>query len=116
MKTDFVKPAAWGLAIGVAATLFIGIQTGWMVTAGTARHNASQAVETAVVKDLAPICVANFEKDPNRKADLADLKAKESWNQGDFVQAKGWSVMPGGQAADNDVAAACAQKIAKLDQ
>lgn len=116
MKTDFIKPAAWGLAIGVAATLFIGIQTGWMLTASTARQKAGQAVETAVVKDLTPICVANFQNDPNRKADLADLKAKESWNRSDFVQSKGWSVMPGGQAADGEVATACAEQIVRLEQ
>lgn len=114
MKKDFIKPGAWGLVIGVALTLFIGIQTGWLETKSTASQNSSDAVEAAVVKNLAPICVSNFEKDPNRKADLADLKAKESWNRGDFVEAKGWSVMPGGKAADGEVATACAQQIAKL--
>ena len=116
MKTDFIKPGAWGLALGIAVTLLIGLQTGWLLTARKADSQANAAVEKAVVADLTPICVAQFQKDPNRAADLADLKAKESWNRGDFVEAKGWSVMPGGKAADGEVASACAQQIAQLEK
>ena len=108
----------WGAVAGAAALAIIGFNWGGWVTGGTAESLASMRADKAMVASLVPICVAQFksQKAPEVKVHLAELKATESWQQGEYVLSKGWATMPGsGEAgASNEVATACAEALGKL--
>jgi hypothetical protein len=109
------EPLLWGAATGAIALAIVGFTWGGWVTAGTAQQRAGAGAEQAMVASLAPICVAQFRKDPAAQASLAALKKIVGWEQGDYVSKGGWATMPGSTAEPNrEVAAACADALGKL--
>lgn len=109
-----LKPAFWGAFTGAVGLAIVGFSWGGWVTAGTAELSAKQRASTAVVTALAPICLDKFRQQANAPQDLAELKAVSSWEQGAFVEKRGWATMPGSTAPDATVAKACADLIGKL--
>jgi len=110
-------PFLYGMAAGAIALAVIGFNfSGWMTPVAAAEH-ARARVELAKVEMLTTICVAQFQKDPNAKASLAALVAKDRWDQADYVSEGGWATMPGGgvTAPSRDVTEACAKTLAKRD-
>jgi hypothetical protein len=109
------KPFLWGAATGAIALAIVGFSWGGWVTGGKAQALAGARADQAMIASLTPICVAQFQKSPKAQANLAALKEIDSWQQGEYVSKGGWATMPGGAAEPNrEVAAACAQAIAKL--
>lgn len=104
-----LKPAAWGAIGGAVVVAIVGFTWGGWVTGGTAESVASNRAEMAVVAALAPICAAQFQQETNAAMNLTELKETKSWEQGSFVEKGGWATMPGGDAADSNVAKACAK-------
>jgi hypothetical protein len=110
------EPFLFGALAGAIALAIIGFNWGGWVTNGTAQQRASAYAEQAKVDLLTPICVARFQEDPNAKASLAALMAKDRWDQADYVTKGGWATIPGSAAEPNrDVAEACAKTLAKRD-
>jgi hypothetical protein len=72
--------------------------------------------EKAVVDQLAPICVEQFLKDPNKEERLKELKEKSSWERGDYVKKTGWATMPGAESPDYEVANECARRLMELKE
>jgi len=114
MKKEYMKSFVWGIAVGMAVLLIVVFSTGWMVTSGSARNKAEQIAKKAVVDNLAPICVAQFLQDPNRKERLEELKEMKFWQRGDYVKKSGWATMPGSESPNHEVAEECARRLPEL--
>lgn len=113
MNKENLKIFAQGAAAG-GVVLAIGIfWSGMAVTAGSAESMARTQAQTAVVDQLAPICLAQFALATNTEQLQKDLAAKESWNRADFVKAGGWATMPGSSSPRDDIARPCADLIIK---
>lgn len=97
-----------GAAVGTVATIAIGFSFGGWTLGSTARFVARKTSSIAVVAALAPICVTQFRQAPNVAKNLGDLQKLTRLQQMTFVQAGGWSLMPGGEAGGAAVAEACA--------
>jgi hypothetical protein len=110
-----VKCLSWGIVIGIVLTLIVGFGFGGWVLGSTAQEKADQAAEKAVVNNLAPICVEQFQQDPAKEEKFKELEKISSWQRSKYVQDQGWATMPGREKSDRDIADKCAQKILDLD-
>ena len=116
MKKEMIKPFVWGIVVGAIVLLIVIFATGWVVTSGSAQDKAEEMAEKAVIDQLAPICVEQFLKDPNREERLKELKEKDSWKQGDYVKETGWATMPGAESPAPGVADECARRLMELKE
>jgi len=114
MKKEYIKPFAWGMAVGAVVLLIVIFSAGWVMTSNSAKAMAQEISEKAVLDRLAPISVAQFLQDPNRKERLKELKEIDSWKRGEYVQKQGWAIMPGEKESDWNVANECANRIVDL--
>jgi len=71
--------------------------------------------EKAVLDRLVPICVAQFQQDPNREQRLKESKELDSWTRGDYVKERGWATMPGSESLIGGVADECARRLMELE-
>ncbi len=113
---EMIKPLLWGAIGGAILTIIIGFALGGWVTGGTAQTTAEEMAEAAVVDRLAPICVAQFNQDPEKGKNLKELKGKSSWDRDTYVKKQGWATMPGEKDPDSDVAEKCAEQIMQIGQ
>jgi hypothetical protein len=109
-----VKPALLGALGGAVALAIVGFTWGGWVTGGSADQLAKKEAEIAVVKVLAPICVDNFQQQPDAAANLVTLKATSSYQQAAFIEKGGWATMVGSENAQPGTAKACAEMLNKL--
>lgn len=108
MKTpEWLKPALWGAVAGAVGITIVGFSWGGWVTGGTAEEMARERAETEVLAELAPICVAQAEDDPQFKEKFTEVTEVSSYQQRDALAETGWATMPGEEEADRDVADAC---------
>ena len=114
MKKEYIKPFALGLGVGAVVLLIVIFSAGWVVTSSSAKAQAHETATSAVVDRLAPISVAQFMQDPNRKERLNELKELDSWKRADYVKKQGWAVMPGEKESDYGVAQECARLLGEL--
>jgi hypothetical protein len=101
----------WSCVASIVATMIIGFTWGGWVRGATAQSMAETRAEGAVVKRLAPICVAQFQSDPAREDKLKALKALNVYERSDYVKKQGWATMPGEKEPDDQVAERCATMI-----
>ncbi len=111
---EMIKPLVWGAIGGAILTMIIGFAWGGWVTGGTAQTTAKEMADTAVLDRLTPICVAQFNQDPEKDKKLKELKEKSSWEKDKYVQDQGWATMPFEKEPDREVAEKCAEKIAQI--
>ncbi len=116
MDWEKVKQGLWGAAGGAIVLAIIGFAWGGWVTDGTARQMAEEVARTAVVDRLTPICLDQFNRDSEKDQKLKELKEKESWNRGGYVQEQGWATMPGEKDPDSTVARKCADLLSQLNE
>jgi len=116
MRKEDVKAFVWGIVVGAIVLLIVIFSAGWVVTSGSAQEKAEEMTEKAVVDQLAPICVTQFLKDPNREERLKELKEKSYWARGDYVKESGWATMPGAESPARGVADQCASLLMELKQ
>jgi len=116
MRKEMIKPFVWGMVVGAIVLLIVIFSTGWVVTSGSAQAKAEEMAKQAVVDRLAPICVAQFQQDPNREERLKELKGLDSWKRGDYVKEQGWATMPGEKEPDSKVTEECARRLMELEQ
>jgi hypothetical protein len=107
------KKIVFGLMVAaVALTLIVGFNWGGWLTGGAAQHRVDAGARDAVVLRLVPICVAQFNLDPQKAPKLAELKAiASSWSRPDYVKKQGWATMPGEKEPDSNVADACTKLL-----
>jgi hypothetical protein len=106
-----IKLLVWGAIGGAIVLAIIGFAWGGWVTGGTAQKMAKEMADEAVIDRLAPICVAQFQQDPNKEERLKELKKLDSWKRGDFVEKQGWATIPGEKEPDSKVANECARRL-----
>ena len=116
MRKEMIKPFVWGMVVGAIVLLIVIFSTGWVLTSYSAQAKAEEMAEKAVVDHLAPICVEQFLKDPNKEERLKELKEKSSWVRGDYVKERGWATMPGAESPARGVADECARRLMELKQ
>jgi hypothetical protein len=103
--------AFWLCVASVALTLIVGFTWGGWVTSGSAQQSATTLAKSAVTLRLVPICVEQFNRDPDRDAKLTELRAVSSYQQKTYVTDQGWATMPGDEKADGTVADQCARAL-----
>lgn len=112
-KAKLTKSAAFWVAIGaIILAIFLGFtQAGW-VTGGAALQMAERTSRDAVTERLAPICVAQFNQDPQKDQKLEELKGlTSSYQRTKYVKDQGWATMPGEMRPDDAAAAECARQL-----
>ena len=115
MKKEYIKPFAWGLGVGAIVLLIVIFSAGWVVTSGSAEAEAKVIAQEAVIAHLAPIAVAQFMQDPNRKERLKELKGLDSWERGEYVQKQGWVTMPGSKSPNCIIDYVVVNRIMELE-
>ena len=106
-----IKIGLWA-AIGAAIlTIFIGFHWGGWVTGATARTMGEEMAQDAVVDRLTPICIDQFNQDPEKAKKYKELKEKDSWSREEYVVKQGWATMPYEKKPDSKVAEKCAEQI-----
>jgi hypothetical protein len=107
----------WLCVASVVLTMVVGFAWGGWMTGGTAQKAAEAMAKDAVIQRLAPICVAQFNQDPQRDQKLAELKdIASTWERSSFVKDQGWTIMPGEETADSKVGDACVKLLLALSQ
>jgi hypothetical protein len=81
------------------------------VTSGTAEAMAKETAANAVAERLGLICVAQFNQDPQKDQKLKEMKEKDPWDKGRYIEKQSWAIMPGDDKADSKVADACAKQL-----
>lgn len=110
------KPALWGAVGGAVALAIVGFNWGGWMTGSKAETAASTRVDNAVIKALAPVCVAKFRRDAEAVANLVALKKVDTWSQADFIQKGGWATVADTKAISQEylVARACGEILTKI--
>ena len=114
MDMEKVKLGLWGAAGGAVVLAIVGFMWGGWVTGSTAQQMAADAAEKVVVDRLAPICVEQYNRDPEKDQKLKKMKEIRSWNRGDYVKKQGWATMPGEKDPDSTVSTKCADLLSKF--
>ena len=113
MKTpEWLKPGIYGAVAGGAALAIGGFAWGGWVTGGTAEQLAGKQAKLEVIAALVPICMEQYNQDPQAGDTLATLKSTSSYKRVDLVMQTGWATMPGSSDPSRDVARACVQELA----
>jgi hypothetical protein len=97
----------WACLASIALTLLIGFVWGGWVTSAKAETMAASAAKVAVVERLAPICVAQFNADPDKTAKFGEMSAMTTFQTAKYVQEQGWATITGVETPDRQVADAC---------
>ncbi len=106
------KTTAFWLMLGaIVLTMIVGFSWGGWVTNASAEKTAGTAAQDAVITRLAPICVAQFNLDPQKETKLVELTDASSYQRSAYVKTQGWATMPGETTPDNKVAEACAKLL-----
>jgi cobalamin biosynthesis protein CbiD len=79
MKKAIIKPFVWGFMVGAVVLLVVVFATGWVVTSNSAKANAEEMAENAVVDRLAQIAIAQFMQEPNKEEQLKELKKRVTY-------------------------------------
>ena len=111
-KKERIKTGVWGAICGAVITMIIGFAWGGWVLGSNSLNMAEGMAQAAVVDRLVPICVAQFNQDPQRDAkfrELSDLNS--SWKRDQYIRAQGWATMPFENKPDRLVADKCAEQI-----
>lgn len=115
---SWIKPGAWGVAVGALAWwAVLAWGFGW-VSAGSAKELAQNQTQAAVVATASPYCVARFERQANAVASWKALeKSAADYDQNSYLEKGGWVLLPKQNPDDNmtdAVADACATKLLAL--
>jgi hypothetical protein len=113
MDWEKIKLGFWSAIGGAIVLTIIGFKWGGWVTGGTAQAMAEEMAVNAVADRLAPICVAQFNQDPEKDQKFNELKKKDSWDRQKYVEQQGWATMLGETKPDSKVADACADQLSK---
>jgi hypothetical protein len=113
MDWQKIKLGSWGAIGGAIVSTYIGFNVaGWM-TNGAAEAIATETAAAAVAERLGTICVAQFNRDTAKSQKLSEMKGKDAWEMGRFIENQSWPIMPGDEKPDRGVSEACAKQLSK---
>ena len=113
MDSEKIKLGLWSGVGGALVTMYVGFNFGGWVTNGGAVAMAKETAATAVAERLGSICVAQCNRDKAKSEKLVEMKGKDAWEIGRFIDAQSWAIMPGDEKSDSGVADACARQLSK---
>ena len=113
MDWDKIKVGSWSAIGGAIVLAYVGFNFGGWSTSGGAAAMAKEIAADAVAERLGSICVAQFNRDSEKDQKLKDMKGKESWERGRYIEKQNWAIMPGEDRPDSRVADACAKHFAE---
>ena len=82
-----------------------------MLTNGGAVAMAKETAATAVAERLGSICVAQFNRDTAKSEKIVEMKGKDAWENGRYIDKQSWAIMPGDEKPESGVADACAKQL-----
>lgn len=101
----------WTILGTIVLTIAVGFIWGGWVTGGGSLKAGELMGKDAVIERLVPICVAQFNQDPDKAVKLEELNGLSAYQRSQYVQDQGWATMPGEEKPDRKVAEACAKLI-----
>ena len=110
------KGVFWVIIGSIVLTMIVGFNWGGWVTGGTAQNRGETMADDAVVQRLAPICVFQFNQDPDNAQKLMEFNEVKNYQRDDYVKDQGWATMPGEDQPDRKVADACAKLLVQINQ
>ena len=113
MDWDKIKLGSWGAVGGALVTMYVGFNFGGWMTNGSAEVMAKETAATAVAERLGTICVAQFNRDTDKGQKLEEMKDKDAWDKGHYIEKQSWAIMPGDDKPESGVADACAKQLSK---
>jgi hypothetical protein len=108
-----IKTGVWGAVGGAAIAMIIGFAWGGWVLGSNSLDTGEEMARQAVLDRLTPICVAQFNQDPEKAQKLKNLKDIDSWKRGEYVRKQGWATMPFEKDPDSRVSDRCSELILK---
>ena len=111
MDSEKIKLGSWSAIGGAAVLAIFGFNYGGWVTGGSAAAMAKEVAADAVAERLGRICAAQFNRDSEKIAKFKEMKEKDLWERGRFVEKQSWAIMPGDDKVDSKVADACAKQL-----
>ena len=111
MDWDKIKLGSWSAIGGAIVLAVVGFNYGGWVTGGTAAAMAKEIAADAVAERLGTICVAQFNQDSEKGQKLKEMKEKDSWDKGRYIEKQSWAIMPGEGKPDSKVADSCAKQL-----
>jgi hypothetical protein len=111
MDWEKIKPGLWGGVGGALITMYVGFNFGGWITNGSAEVMAKETAATAVAERLGTICVAQFNRDTDKSQNLKEMKDKDVWDKGRYIEKQNWAIMPGDDKPEDGVADACAKQL-----
>jgi uncharacterized protein (DUF697 family) len=112
MDWEKIKLGSWSAVGGAILLAVVGFNWGGWVTGGAAAAMAKDSAADAVTERLGSICVAQFDRDSDKGEKVKEMKGKESWDKGRYIEKQSWAIMPGEDKPDSRVADACAKQLA----
>ena len=92
-----------GFFLGAVVAMLIGFKlAGW-----TTSTSAQKKADEAVLVSESSICAAQFMKQANNQAKLAEFARISSNDRSDFIEKGGWDKMPGQEKSNWGVSRAC---------
>ena len=113
MDWEKIKLGSWGAVVGAIVLAVIGFNWGGWVTGKAATVMAKETAATAVAERLGTICVAQFNRDTAKNQKLVEMKGKDTWEIGRYIDTQRWAIMPGDEKAESGVSDACAKQLPK---
>jgi hypothetical protein len=104
----------WACLASVALTMLVGFTWGGWMTAGGAQDAAETMAKDAIVQRLAPICVDQFNEDPDNVLKLGEMNELSSYGQSQYVRDQGWATISGEEGPNRKVADACIKLLLEL--
>lgn len=111
MDWEKIKVGLWGAAGGAIVLAIVGFNYGGWVTGGSAEVMAKQVAANAVAERLGTICVAQVNQDKAKDQKLREIKDKDLWDRGRYIDTQSWAIMPGAEKSESGVADACAKQL-----
>ena len=111
MDWEKIKLGSWSAIGGAIVLAVVGFNYGGWVTSGSAAAMAKEIAADAVAERLGTICVAQFNRDSEKGQKLNEMKEKDSWDKGRYIEKQSWAIMPGEDKPDSKVADSCAKQL-----
>jgi hypothetical protein len=111
MDWQKIKLGSWSAVGGALLTMYVGFNIGGWMTNGGAEAMAKETAATAVAQRLGTICVAQFNRDTAKSQKLIEMKGKDTWEIGRYIDNQSWAIMPGEEKPESGVADACAKQL-----
>jgi hypothetical protein len=111
MDWEKIKLGSWSAIGGAILLAIVGFKYGGWVTGGTSAAMAQEFAADAVADRLGMICAAQLNRESDKDEKLQEMKGKDAWDKGRYIETQSWAIMPGEDKPESRVADACAKHL-----